>query len=604
LAPPRTHVSDLAFSSDGAWLASIETFEPGEVHLVPAHGGDALHWQVHSPEREDTTGQYVWFSFVSDAVLATFAARDPVVRLWSVPEGRVLQTLPPYGQWARSPADIWREFGTFRRLARFSRQPDGAWIHDTRGIDRMAKIGRLGDVAAAVDGSGELLAYQAGGDLVVENLGDPSAARRLVGRSEAPLQHIAWSPSGDHIATWQPEAGMALWSLGDGSLRPHRTWTPDELLNLVDLAFDPTGVILTAGVTGKNSAYVWDLAGPPAAEPWRWARKSSGTPFRLAFDPTSSWLAAGSPKGVALWRVERGRYPYLLRGHTSWVRDLAFAPDGSWLVSSAEDGTVRWWPLTEAAGAESRVLFDWGRPWVRSPVGYSHPHFIAVAPDGAWVAVTGEVFDTVHVVSVGGGEPRELRTDGEPLEAVAVDPGGRRLAVGAGAFPELGAILIWDLESDAVTRLEVAGSVADLQFLPDGSLLDVVHRTDRSTIGRWNLATLERDPIGSMLGGSPLNLSAEGRYHLRMAWDENGPFIAFADLVGGTSDLVSRNPASQAMDLSPSGSIAVGEYRRVPGGGQPELPRAPGRGWSFTPVPRPESDGVRDLAGRAVDRHR
>jgi WD40 repeat protein len=565
LAPPDIHILDISFSPDGDWLAAIETREPGEVYLWPADGGDALRWQVHRPELAGRS-LATWCSFVSDSVLATYADRDPVYRLWSVPGSEALQTLPRELE-IDAREDVWRAAGVLRRLNRFAQGADDVWTQNTRGFDRVADFDRVGKVAAALDLSGELLAYADGGDLCVEKLGDPSTARRLVGRSETSFQHIAWSPRGDRIATWHPEAGMALWSPSDRSLRPLRTWVPDEPLNITDLVFDATGTFLAAAVFGKNDVFVWDLAGPPAAEPWRWSRSSTISPFRLEFDPTSSWLAAAFHDGVALWPIERGPHPHLLRGHTSRVRELAFAPDGSWLVSGAEDGTVRWWPLVPAAGAESRVLFDWGRPWVRVPYDYYHPHFLAVAPDGSWVATTGQDFDTVNVVPVGDGETRRLRSGGEPLGAVAVSPDGRRLAVAASASVTSGHILIWELESDAVTRLETEGRVLDLQFLPDGSLLDVVLAPDSGTIGRWNLDTGEREPIDSSNWTTRLASSADGRHLLcfgneewegRPIWPPT--HVALAGLGDGTTGRLANfggSIGSWYAALSASGGIAV-----------------------------------------------
>jgi WD40 repeat protein len=283
----------------------------------------------------------------------------------------------------------------------------------------------------------------------------------------------------------------------------------------------------------------------------------------VEFDPTSRWLAAPFPSRVAMWPVTRDRYPYLLRGHSGQVREFAFAPDSSWLVSSGSDGTVRWWPLTEGAGAESRVLFEWVRPWVYVGFPSLNPHFTAVAPDGSWVAVTGQEYDTVHVVPIAGGEPRVLRSDGEPLAALTVHPDGRRLAVGAGGYHQAGAIFVWDLETDEVERIEVEGHLRDLQFLPDGSLLDVMG----GRVGHWDLTTGERESIDVMPGGARLHLSADGRRMLRVNFDnlEHGRTseIVLVDLVDESIEGLSAfgGFGGWAQALSPSGRIAVVQDR-------------------------------------------
>ena len=91
---------------------------------------------------------------------------------------------------------------------------------------------------------------------------------------------------------------------------------------------------------------MWDLMGPPDAEPMVLGRGATTTATTgVVFEPTGRWLTAEDLHGVTFWPATR-RWPSVLRVAADQPRDVAFDPNGKWIAAASRRGGVEVWPPT------------------------------------------------------------------------------------------------------------------------------------------------------------------------------------------------------------------------------------------------------------------
>ena len=155
-----------------------------------------------------------------------------------------------------------------------------------------------------------------------------------------------------------------------------------------DVAFDAAGHWLIAAVE-RQGLRMWDLTGPPDAEPMVLGRGATTTATTgVAFEPTGRWLAAEDLHGVTFWPALR-RWPSVLRVAADQPRDVVFDPNGKWIAAASRRGGVEVWPLA-AGGLGRRQLVEGVRVST-----------LAVSPDGRLLA-TGTQSGSVLVRPVQG----------------------------------------------------------------------------------------------------------------------------------------------------------------------------------------------------------
>ena len=205
---------------------------------------------------------------------------------------------------------------------------------------------------------------------------------------------------------------------------------------------------------------MWDLTGPPDAEPIGLGRGAVTATIAAVFDRTGRWLVTENLGGVTFW-PSTGRWPSVFRVSADQPRDVAFDPDGKSIAAASRKGGVEIWPSTAN-----------GFPRRRLAAGMQVSQ-LAVSPDGQFLA-TGTTSGSVLVLSVAGSGFRELRGSQGSVDSVAFDTTGRRIAAdGPMDGGRSHVVRVFDLQTGEVKSFDPGDGkdITSVAFLPDGGLL-------------------------------------------------------------------------------------------------------------------------------------
>jgi WD40 repeat protein len=476
-----------AMSADDRWLAAF-TFSAD----VLLWGEDGRLARAIGGHRLPDAPPGIAFTPGGEALL-TWSPGASRIRVVSVPEGREIRWLPASRHEAPSRYAWWSAYGWAvlpEGVQVLRRERDSNRIVAT-GVEMWPYDGGTACVVGswhpatgsrAQDATDSHVVIQRGRRVVLRPVaGPPTTPEREIGNvnDEPPSPGGPWptlrlSPGGDRVAVGEGDGRLAVFPTAAGAAhqprfvrmpRPERQFAP---------AFDSSGTRLLWGSSADRRASLWNLEGPPDAEPLVLLRPDAEITKTGFFDHAGDHAVVVNHSSLTFWPVRQPQVRMLL-GHASGVSRLTFTRDARWLVSCANDG-VRAWPLAAIVGAAHRV--DSGGGWC---------YGMAVSPDGQQVLIGGP--SGAYLAPFSGAPGRWLyqyRTEGDNTyntQSCAFDASGQLAATAPGYSlpPARKAVRVWDLARSLARSMPLvppgeAGDgydwgAGDLAFTAEGQVL-------------------------------------------------------------------------------------------------------------------------------------
>ena len=196
------------------------------------------------------------------------------------------------------------------------------------------------------------------------------AESRTIEGHEDSIYAVAFSPSGETLATASYDKLVMLWKAADGS--PLQT-LKHHTAAVFGLAFSPDGKFL-ATVSADSTVKIWSIESGQRLVTLTESTKGLTT---VAFHPQGQELvSAGDDKTLRIytWNGVTAQLKRSVSAHDTGVLNVVYSPTGELLYSAAEDGRIKCWNLSDL---RERHLYEPLADW---------PQSLAISPDGKQLA--------------------------------------------------------------------------------------------------------------------------------------------------------------------------------------------------------------------------
>lgn len=364
-------------------------------------------------------------------------------------------------------------------------EPDAAawkavW-HTSIGVPEREAIAEDGSAPPlAVSPSGSRLAVQTpdGGIRIVDAVTrrDTTVLEGHRGR----LSAVAFSPDGSRLAALAAHDFLTLWDADDGRLLLRN----DKKRHTVKFEFSPDSsrlAIVMRDMKRNREVRIHDAGDGRTISSVHISKGQGESDWLLAFSPDGSRLATSSHEhDLHVWDVDSGESLAVLQGHTAMISAVTFSPDGERIASGAANGNIRLW------NAETFAL-------ERELMGHDDSVDTLTFRPGGEDLASGSIDGTVRIWSSTATAPLAVLAGVRGMTAVAYSPDGSQLAV---APQGGGGVELWNPRTAKrlLSLVGAGGTVAQLAFSPDGTLVAAAYETprDAGAIRVWRTDTGEQ----------------------------------------------------------------------------------------------------------------
>ncbi len=408
-------ITALAFVDDGA-------------RLISSSGDNTCgQWDV-AAGRELTDRVLKHPDWVADMVaspdgqFALTACEDGKLRLWSLPEARVLKTIEtPGGNPHFTSVDL---------------SPDG----------------QLAAAASAERGTVQIWNLESGEETTVANNAGAAQPWLDLGENTNRIWAARFAPNG---------AGLLVIGGNDARL-------VDVATRTLVVRFSPHGIVASADVSPDGSrvvtgsydrtAKIWDAASGHVVA--KLEGLHGGSINSVAFSPNGQRVLTASDDGTArLWNAVDGTpLDVVLRGHQKRVRQACFSPDDRRILTVSNDKTGIVWDAESGAKLATLKDDELGHKWAVLCGAFS--------ADGRLIITGGEDNAAIVWDAASGDAILALTGHTGAVTAVALSADGTRALTGS----EDNAAKLWDAATgkEILTLSGHADEVTSVSFSPDG----------------------------------------------------------------------------------------------------------------------------------------
>lgn len=410
-----------AFSHDGQRLAMGSRLDP-EIRVWHVPQGKLLH--VLEGHQKRGNGINV-VAFSPDGTRLASGSTDNTARIWDLAKGKTVRKLGDFdgGFGIRWPYLRGHEC----QVVSVAFSPDGKWLA-TAGNDRWWS-----------SGSGEQT-------IRIWDLENPLRWERIV---PAPgVESLRYAPDGKTLS----------WRCNDESLNFLDPVSGKEILPqeahraaVNAVVYFPDGKTIATG-SSDGTIRLWDTA---SGKTLRVLTGHAGAVNGLAIAPDGATLASASADNTGgLWDLTTGKRRFSLKGHNNDVLAVAFTPDGKTLLMGGLNFIVHHWDV--ATGKE-----------IRQDQGKESAAGVTVSPDGKLYAAGGS--NTVRLHDLATGKVLHRFEVEQQVTSVVFSPGGKTLAAGANLK-----LWLWNVDTGKEISNRFRGHFnqrGGLAFSPDGTKL-------------------------------------------------------------------------------------------------------------------------------------